>query len=601
MAVALAASGCAGTQPPSPGGGASSTTAAANAPVAGRPLPAPAFVLAPPVARADGARGPGLVALEEELKRGMKELGEQDPRPYFIAYEVHDRVDHEAAARNGVLLNANTWRSRVMDVDVRAGDYKFDSTHPLPSRGFDMGMFSVSSVALPVDDDAAAMKAIAWRETDRLYKTAAERFLQLRTRRNVDVALEDKSDDFSREKPVVHIEPPAKLEVDRATWEKRVRELSARFTRWPEALESGAFFRAGVHTRWVITSEGTVVQTSQPALRVGMFVSARADDGQDLRRYENFDAASFEALPPLEVMVATADRLLGELRALKAAAPAEPFSGPAILEGRAAGVFFHEIFGHRVEGHRQKDDTQGQTFAKKIGEPVMPSFISVFDDPTIARLGNVDLNGFYRFDDEGVPAQRATLVDGGIMKGFLLGRTPTRGFTRSNGHGRRQEGRRVVPRQANLVVQPSTVVSREQLVERLRAEARRQGRSYGLRFTDIEGGFTTTGRGGPQAFKVLPLMVYKVFVDGKPDELIRGADLVGTPLTSLTKILAASDEWGIFNGYCGAESGSVPVSGVAPGLLIEQLEIERKSKGQDKAPVLPPPPLSASAGAEVRR
>jgi TldD protein len=593
--VMVAASGCARTQTAAPAADLAGTASAS----AGRPSPPPAFVVQPAVARAAAPRSAGLVALEEELKRAMKELNEQDPRPYFIAYEVHDRSDSDVSARGGAILHSNQWSNRVMDVDVRAGDYKFDSTHPLPSRGFDPSSFSGAAVALPIEDDPAALKAIAWRETERLYKSAAERFLQLKTRRNVDVALDDKSDDFSREKAVVHLEPQVKLSVDRAAWEQRVRELSARVASAPEVLESGASFRAGVHTRWLITSEGTVVQTSQPAVRVGLYATTRADDGQDLRRYENFDAASLEALPDMKQMLATADRLVAELRALRTARPAEPFSGPAILEGKAAAVFFHEIFGHRVEGHRQKDDTQGQTFAKKIGEPVMPAFISVFDDPTIRKLGAQDLNGFYSFDDEGVAAQRAILVENGVMKGFLLGRTPTRGFTRSNGHGRRQEGRRVVPRQANLVVQPSTVVSKQALVERLRAETRKQGRAYGLRFTDIEGGFTSTGRGGPQAFKVLPLMVYKVFVDGRPDELIRGADLVGTPLTSLTKILAAADDYGIFNGYCGAESGMVPVSGISPSLLVEQLEVERKSKGQDKPPVLPPPPVSVSG--EVAR
>ena len=222
--------------------------------------------------------------------------------------------------------------------------------------------------------------------------------------------------------------------------------------------------------------------------------------------------------------------MIADLKALRRAPLADPYIGPAILEGRAAGVFFHEIFGHRVEGHRQKNDEEGQTFAKKIGEPIMPSFISVYDDPTLARIGDVDLNGFYRFDDEGVVAQRATLVDGGVLKGFLLSRSPTRGFHQSNGHGRRQEGRAVTSRQGNLVVEPKVAVPVAELRRRLREEAQRQGKPYGLLFRDISGGFTNTARGGPQAFKVLPIIVYRVWVDGRPDELVRGVDLVGTPL-----------------------------------------------------------------------
>jgi TldD protein len=252
-------------------------------------------------------------------------------------------------------------------------------------------------------------------------------------------------------------------------------------------------------------------------------------------------------------------------------------------------VFFHEIFGHRVEGHRQKNEDEGQTFARKVGQPIMPDFVSVYDDPTLTRLGGVDLSGFHRFDDEGVPGQRAILVDRGVLKGFLLSRSPTRGFNHSNGHGRRQEGRAVVSRQGNLVVQPAVTVTLPQLRERLRAEARRQGKPYGLVFKDISGGFTNTTRGGPQAFKVLPILVYRVYTDGRRDELVRGADLVGTPLAALTKILAAAGDYQTFNGMCGAESGFVPVSATSPSLLVEQIEVERKDKGNNKPPVLPAP------------
>jgi predicted Zn-dependent protease len=310
----------------------------------------------------------------------------------------------------------------------------------------------------------------------------------------------------------------------------------------------------------------------------------------ELERFETFDAASFDSLAGPAEMNRAIDSMITDLEALRRAPLADPYIGPAILEGRAAGVFFHEIFGHRVEGHRQKNEEEGQTFAKKVGEPIMPGFISVYDDPTIARIGDVDLNGFYRFDDEGVVAQRAPLVEGGVLKGFLLSRSPTRGFRQSNGHGRRQEGRVVVSRQGNLVVEPKVAVPVAELRRRLREEAQRQGKPYGLLFRDISGGFTNTARGGPQAFKVLPIIVYRVWVDGRPDELVRGADLVGTPLSALSRIMVASDDYQTFNGYCGAESGFVPVSATSPSLLVQQIEIERRDKGSDKPPILAQPP-----------
>jgi predicted Zn-dependent protease len=558
-------------------------------PQVGQAAAPPKFVAVTDLKKSGIPKSPGLAALEQELQRAMRELKEQDPAPYFIAYEVHDRDGVNIEARNGALVGSTSNRFRVIDVDVRVGDHKFDSSHPMTARGPDFSRFGSTAVALPVEDDPAALRSVAWKITEQRYKTAAERYVQLKTRRNVDVGLEDKSDDFSKEKPVVLTESPASLTVDVPAWEARVRALSARFREAADIYQSGVSFNAGTENRWLVNSEGSLVQTARPAVRVSIMAGTRAEDGQDLHRFEAFDAASLAGLPPQAVMEAAVDRVIADLRALRAAPPAEPFSGPAILQGKAAAVFFHEIFGHRVEGHRQKDDNEGQTFAKKIGEPVMPSFISVFDDPRLARLGELDLNGFYLVDDEGVLATRASLVDGGVMKGFLMGRTPTRGFNQSNGHGRRQEGRTIVPRQANLVVQPSLSVPKAELRERLRAEARRQGKPYGLYFNQIDGGFTNTARGGPQAFKVLPVMVYRVFVDGRPDQLIRGADLVGTPLSVLSKIKAASDDYEVFNGYCGAESGSVPVAAISPSLLVEQLEIERKYKGQDKPPVLPAP------------
>jgi TldD protein len=311
----------------------------------------------------------------------------------------------------------------------------------------------------------------------------------------------------------------------------------------------------------------------------------------ELDRFESFDATSFATLAGDPEMLRAADAMITDLEALRRAPLADPFIGPAILEGKAAGVFFHEIFGHRVEGHRQKNEEEGQTFARKVGQPIMPSFISVYDDPTLTKLNGVDLTGFYRFDDEGVPASRASLVDHGVLKGFLLSRSPTRGFNHSNGHGRRQEGKAIVSRQGNLVVESSTAVSIGELRRRLRVEAARQGKPYGLLFKDISGGFTNTTRGGPQAFKVLPILVYRVFANGRPDQLVRGADLVGTPLASLTKILAAADDTQTFNGMCGAESGC------SPSRLVEQIEVERKDKGNNKPPVLPAPSLRATAPA----
>jgi predicted Zn-dependent protease len=309
----------------------------------------------------------------------------------------------------------------------------------------------------------------------------------------------------------------------------------------------------------------------------------------DLTTSETFEAVDPQNLPKDEVIAAAIERVAKELTGLLKAPVVDPFIGPAILSGRAAGVFFHEIFGHRVEGHRQKDENEGQTFTKSVNAPVLPDFLSVTFDPTKRKVNGIDLNGWYRYDDEGVAARSVQAVDHGILKTFLMSRSPIQGFPHSNGHGRRQTGAEVVSRQSNLLVESTRQVPEARLREMLIAEIKRQNKPYGLYFENITGGYTTTGRGGLQAFKVIPLVVYRVYADGRPDELVRGADIVGTPLASFSKILATSDRQEVFNGYCGAESGSVPVSAVSPALLISEIEIEKKQKSQDRPPLLPAP------------
>jgi TldD protein len=330
------------------------------------------------------------------------------------------------------------------------------------------------------------------------------------------------------------------------------------------------------------------VQVSRTFIVLAFQGTARTDDGMDLFRYDAINAGSLDRMPGDEEIEARVRRVIDDLVALRAAPLAEPFVGPAILDGPAAGVFFHEVFGHRVEGHRQKDEEEGMTFAKQVGAAVMPGFIDIYDDPTIRSLNGVELRGFYAVDDEGVRAQRAQLVEGGVLRGFLMSRSPVRGFDRSNGHGRREEGRPVVARQGNLIVHPRVGVSPEALKAQLLDEVRRQGKPYGLRFSEVAGGFTQTSRFGTQSFRVTPVMVYRVYPDGR-EELVRGANIDGTPLTSLSQIVAAGDDFAVFNGTCGAESGWVPVSAASPSLLISRVEIANTFTLKEKQPILPPP------------
>jgi predicted Zn-dependent protease len=302
--------------------------------------------------------------------------------------------------------------------------------------------------------------------------------------------------------------------------------------------------------------------------------------------------ADLPADADIDKMIAT---VTGDLAALEKAPLAEPYVGPAILEGRASGVFFHEVFGHRIEGHRQKDKTGGQTFASYVNKDIAPEWLSVYDDPSITTLNGVQVNGFYRFDDEGVRARRANLVDKGKLVGFVMGRNPIAGFEKSNGHGRRSPGLPPVARQGNLVVEASKSVPRADLEKLLIQEIKRQNRPFGMIFTDISGGFTNTSAFAPQAFKVNPVMAYRLYPDGRR-ELVRGVDISGTPLVALQSIRAASREIETFNGVCGAESGWVPVSASAPSLLLEKIEVEKGYIPPDRPPLLGPPAIRQMRG-----
>ena len=376
----------------------------------------------PPTSGGGLEPSPLIVALGDELKRGMSELGRKaDPAPYFMSYEVFDRDETIVSASYGALVQSTNRRTRSLDTDVRVGSYALDSTHPLRSDSFDFDfdLGDGAAVALPLGDDTAALRAVAWLDTDRKYHAAAEAFVKVRTQRSLKTAEEDQSDDFSSERAATYHGARASLSVDRAEWERRMRELSARFRGHPDLLDSQVTLQAASVNRAIVSSEGASIETGRNYVRVFLQATARADDGMDLERFESFEAESFDRLAGQDEMVKAANTMTADLEALRRAPLADPYIGPAILEGRAAGVFFHEIFGHRIEGHRQKNEDEGQTFARKVGQPIMPTFISVYDDPTLQRLNGTDLNGFYRFDDEGVPAMRAPLVDHGISEGLL--------------------------------------------------------------------------------------------------------------------------------------------------------------------------------------
>lgn len=525
---------------------------------------------------------------DAEIDRVTEALADAEDPPYYLAYGVVDTHSVHVSASNGALWVSRDNRNRYADIDVRVGSHELDNTHKIR----DASWFSEeprSLVELPADGDAYATQTILWRETDEAWQRAVRRLTKVKANEAVKVEREDASADFSREEPIVDVREAQDVTVDIEAWEALARELSAEFLSVPGVLDSGVDLRAEAETFMFTSSEGALLQHSRVHYRISLWARGKADDGMTLEVHEIADSATLEGLPDREALLEAARWTAQRTADLTRAPLLEPFTGPAILKGKASGVFFHEVFGHRMEGHRQKDEDEGQTFTDMVGEAILPDFLSVVDDPTLAQLGAVDLNGYYPYDDEGVPAQRVQLVDHGVLQTFLLSRMPIDGWSQSNGHGRRQPGNDVVARQGNLMVEAHETVSEERLREMLIAEIKAQDAEFGLIVEDITGGFTLTGRVIPNSFNVRPVSVWKVYADGRPDELVRGGDLIGTPLTVFNNILAASDEVQVFNGICGAESGWVPVSASAPSLLLREIEVQRKEKGNDRPPLLDPP------------
>jgi predicted Zn-dependent protease len=479
---------------------------------------------------------------------------------------------------------------------VRLGSPELDSTHHLRDGSYDDG--APNGRALPLGDDVGVLKLAIWEEIDARYRAAVARMERVEADRQVLVEEETFFDlaPATAEEEVLDI---ARLDVDIPAWEDTIRRASAVFAESPVAIDPSVSLSVDRDTRWFVSTEGHRLRTTTSRARIDISADTVAEDGSWLSIRRSFDAATPDGLPAPEAIVATVRRAVDELTSLRDAPEEEPYVGPAILSGRASAVFFHEIFGHRVEGHRLKQVTDAQTFRNRIGQSILPAFLSVHDDPTLVRYADQDLRGHYLFDDQGVRATRVTLVRDGVLEGFLQSRSTVGEGALSNAHGRRQAGLAPVTRQGNLIVTPSEVLSEDELRARLLAEVRAAGLPYGLMIDDIDGGFTFTDRDIPNAFQIDVRIARRVFVDGRPDELVRGIDLIGTPLATFAMILAAGPTPEVFNGTCGAESGWVPVSAASPALLIREIETQRKGKAQELPPLLPPPPAGSTPKASV--
>jgi len=544
-----------------------------------------------PAAWADDAAGdPLLSALRTELSRSAARLKNAEASPlYFLAYEAYDNFYYGLSAKEGAIADESEGRQRRLDADARVGSLQLDNTHEFKGDAAVSNSKNQEMFSLPTGPDQDALRAEIWNLTDRAYKAALDKYAKVRMNKSVTAQEDDKSGDFSSAPAVRYYLKAAAPSIDKEKFRAMLRRLSARFKPYAFIYDSEVFLSVESENRYLVNSEGSEIVAGNNFVRFGYSAYTRTGDGMGLSRDKIYDASDPAALPSEAEVERDIERSIAELKAL-AAAPAEtPYSGPMLLEARAAAVFFHEILGHRLEGHRQKSELSGQTFSAMVGKPIMPAFISVRDDPSLPAFGAEPLRGFYRYDDEGVAAGSTALVENGVLKGFLMSRSPIKDFPASNGHGRRSSGYGAVARMGNLLVTSSNEVPYGRLRARLLEEVRKAGKPFGIVVTDISGGQTITTRDLPQSFSVNLTMGYKVYADGRPDEALRGLNLIGTPLQTFSRLLLTGDDSSVFNGTCGAESGWVPVSAVSPSLLFSEMETEKVQKSNARPPVLKPP------------
>ncbi|MCL2502138.1 MAG: metallopeptidase TldD-related protein, partial [Bacteroidales bacterium] len=440
-----------------------------------------------------------LQTLKSEANRNLVELKKQPIPAYYISYRVYDVTTHNISASFGSLMLSSPGTQRYFNAAVRVGSPEMDNTREIKETN-EPGYANYNSSGfgtLGLEDNPDAWKITLWQKTDAMYVEATKRYEKVRANVAVKVSSEDQSHDFSIEKPERYVERPiafSDAKFDPKQWEEKLKKYSAVFNENKDIITSSFSFGIELTHKYFVDTDGAEIFENRLCYRLSMSAAAKAEDGMDLPLYKSYFAYELKDLPSDEQVIADAKWVSETISKLRVAPVAESYSGPMLMTGQAASVFFHEIFGHRIEGARLKSETDAQTFKKKLGELILPEDMSVIFEPQIKQAHGFSMNGHYVFDDEGVRGQRVEVVKNGKLTSFLMNRTPIEGFPNSNGHGRGMIQLNTFSRQSNTIIQSSNPKSEKELrammVEQLKAE----GKEYGYLMDQVSGGFTTTGR-----------------------------------------------------------------------------------------------------------
>ncbi len=544
-----------------------------------------------PPAAPVGDADPILDVMAKELARSLEGFDVPgSPRPYFMSYVLRREEGLRLRAAYGSLVRVRPRKRSAIYCEVRVGDHRFDN---VVDAGLDVDAEERESadwVVAPDDLDPGALQIALWKLGQIKFDEALTDYYDHK-KALVSEYLRDEVDAFTHEPPLVHRETLHDDPLPAAEWEAMLAEASTVFSRHPEVYDPSLSLHVERVQRWMATTEGTRVITENVLCHVDVGGFILTEDGVYTESARQLYGRSLTAVPDAAGLADMVEQVLGELAQLREADTPGAFIGPALLSGQAASTLFHEALGHRLEGDRLVARGETRTFAHKRGERILPVGLDVFDDPTTTTPEGVPVWGGYRVDDEGVVAQRAVLVEDGVLRGFLHGRTPTRHSRRSNGHGRHDGISAPMSRMAHMVVKgrPEAARSWEALEQQLLDVARSQGRREAMIILRVLGGETSTDAYDFQVFKGEPAEVWVIDVESGRRRRVRDVELIGTPLAALQRVVGFGLDPQQDEGYCYAESGSIPVSGEAPALLLSEIEMQQRSTTGFHEPLLPPP------------
>jgi predicted Zn-dependent protease len=527
-------------------------------------------------------------AMTDELQRSVTELQFRDlEKPYFIQYSILDEEVYTAQATFGALASSNRTRQRVLQTQVRVGDYTFDNSEfvPLGQGGGAAGTGVTSTIA--IDNDYNALRHSLWLSTDAAYKQSVEQLA--RKRAFVQNKIQDEQvPDFSQEKPLTAIAPMGSLNIDRVRWEKELRNWSAILREFPKVQQSNVSLQVRLMHRYIVNSEGT--RTLQPSVIVALEAVAgmQSPDGLSIAHSVPFYSRTMEQLPSPEVFAEAIRKMATDLTMVHAAPVLDKdYSGPVLLTGQASTEMFARVLAPDLSGQRppmferQQGNANQSELMDRMNRPVLPSYMSVFDDPTQPQAGGLDLIGHYQLDEQGVPARRVSLIEDGLLKELLMSRRPRKDVLQSNGHGRSGFPGRESAQIGNLFIEVTAGKTYEQLKQALIELCVTEKLDYGIVIKAIyPDGRSALGT---------PVLAYKVYVTDGREELIRGASLDGISVRSLRQIEAAGDDRFVANRLSGNRGNPTPVSVVAPSVLLQEMELKRPFGTQQKPALLTHP------------